>query len=148
MKSCPFCTDKHIDERVIVQNRYVRAFPTNTPIVPMHVLIAPVRHVTSMAELTDKEHAAMFEIAKQLSEVFTKHFEAEGFNYAWNEGLLAGQSIAHLHLHVLPRKTGDSGITKYDPRKFLYRPGNRGTARENRLRAISKVVRTALRLVM
>lgn len=145
MESCIFCTDRNIKERIIVQNNYVWAFPTNIPIVPMHTLVAPVRHVSSMAELTDEEHAAMFEMVKRLSEVFTKHFQAEGFNYAWNEGHLAGQSIAHLHLHVLPRKTEDTGITEYEPRKFLYRAESRETTPESELRAVSEAIRTALK---
>ncbi len=145
MESCPFCTDKNIKERIIVQNKHVWAFPTNIPIVPMHTLVAPIRHVSNMAELTDKEHAAIFEMTKRLSDAFTKHFEAEGFNYAWNEGQLAGQSIAHLHLHILPRKAGDSGVTEYEPRKFLYRSGSRETTPESELRAVSEAIRTALK---
>lgn len=145
MKLCPFCTDKNIKERLIVQNKYVWVFPTNIPIVPMHTLITPARHVSRMTELTDEEHTAMFEMVKRLSEAFAKHFEAEGFNYAWNEGRLSGQSIEHLHLHILPRKTGDSGVTEYDPRKFLYRPGSRETTPESELRTVSEAIRTALK---
>jgi len=64
-----------------------------------------------------------FDLRSKLGKAMTKVFEAEGFNYAWNEGEVAGQFVPHLHLHMLPRKKGDKGIYKYEPRKFLYRTG-------------------------
>ena len=75
--------------------------------------------------MTDEEIKAIFDLRLQLKKALTKILGAEGFNYAWNEGKLAGQSVPHFHLHILPRKEGDTGITKYEPREFLYRPGSR-----------------------
>ncbi|MBI4150334.1 hypothetical protein HY488_02940, partial [Candidatus Woesearchaeota archaeon] len=56
----------------------------------------------------------------------------------------AGQNISHLHLHIIPRKGGDAGITDYEPRKFLYRPGSRETSPENELRDVAALIRRAL----
>lgn len=145
MDECPFCADSTIQDRFILRdNEYAWAFPTNIPIVPMHTLVAPIRHIATFNELTKEEHAAVFDILARLTRVFRETFGAEGFNIAWNEGPVAGQSIAHLHLHVLPRKESDTGITEYDPRKFLYRPGSRAKTPEDELRAVAETIRAAL----
>lgn len=61
-----------------------------------------------------------------------KHaLSAEGFNYTWNEEKIGGQSVPHMHLHIVPRKEGDAGIYQYEPREFLYRPGPRSTTTPN-----------------
>ena len=73
-----------------------------------------------------------------------KIFGAEGFHFAWNEGAIAGQSVPHLHLHIVPRRVGDGGITEFEPRKFLYRPGSREPSPEYELRAVAEEVRKAL----
>jgi diadenosine tetraphosphate (Ap4A) HIT family hydrolase len=82
---------------------------------------------------------------RKVKDVLTKLFGAEGFNYAWNEGEVAGQSVPHLHLHVLPRRHGDEGITEYEPRKFLYRPGSRAATPEAELQEVAKTIRNAMK---
>jgi diadenosine tetraphosphate (Ap4A) HIT family hydrolase len=142
---CPFCTIPLIQKRAIIRNKLAWAFPTNIPVVPGHVLIVPVRCVALFEDLTEKEKKAIFDIRNQLKKALTKIFKAEGFNYAWNEGELAGQSVPHFHLHMLPRKKDDSGITKYEPRKFLYRPGSREESPEEELLAVSELIRNKLK---
>jgi diadenosine tetraphosphate (Ap4A) HIT family hydrolase len=144
MKKCVYCSTPSIKERMIASNELTWAFPTNIPIVPGHVLIAPVRCVALFEELTDAEKKAIFDLRDRLKSALTKLFGAEGFNYAWNEGKLAGQSVPHFHLHMLPRKEGDAGITEYEPRKFLYRPGSREESPEEELKAVSEQIRKAL----
>jgi histidine triad (HIT) family protein len=141
---CAYCEIPEIRERAIVRNELAWAFPTNIPVVPGHVLIAPVRCVALFEDLTEDEKKAIFSLRDQLKVALTKVFQAEGFNYAWNEGKLAGQSVPHFHLHILPRKDGDAGITEYEPRKFLYRPGSREETPESELRAVSKLIQKEL----
>lgn len=138
---CAFCEIPEIKEREIIRNDLVWAFPTNTPIVPGHVLICPIRCVALFDDLTDDEKTAIFDLRDQLKQALGDSFEAEGFNYAWNEGKVAGQSVPHFHLHMLPRKEGDEGITEYEPRKFLYRPGVRATTPEAELREVAKLIK-------
>ena len=106
--------------------------------------MTPVRHVQSFEELTADEREAIFALAADMRAALRKVFGAEGFNHAWNEGAVAGQSIPHFHLHIVPRKTGDEGITEYEPRKFLYRPGSREATPEVELDAVAKQIRENL----
>ena len=141
---CPYCTAPDIRERTIIQNDLAFAFPTNIPIVPGHVLICPIRCVATLEKMTAKEIRAIFAMRKDIRAALTETFDTEGFHYAWNEGEIAGQSVPHFHLHVIPRKKGDDGITEYDPRKFLYRPGSREVSPKEELVAVADLLRKYL----
>lgn len=144
MNECPFCTDKIVQERCITRTAHAWAFPTNIPITPMHTIVAPVRHVERFEQLTEGERKDVLEMVFSISNVLREKFGVEGFNYAWNDGRVAGQNVPHLHMHIVPRTTGDAGITEYEPRKFLYRPGSRETTPETELQDIARVMRSAL----
>jgi len=130
-----------IKERKITGNDLAWAFPTNIPITPGHTIVCPVRHVEKFEELTEDEKTAIFELSLKIKKALKKLFGAEGFHYAWNEGKVAGQSVPHFHLHIVPRKQGDEGITEYEPRNFLYRPGSRETTPEEELKAVAAQIR-------
>jgi histidine triad (HIT) family protein len=143
--NCVFCTSPDISNvRQIARNDLAFAFPTNIPITPGHTIICPVRHVEKFEELTDDERVAIFELTAKIKSALKKVFGAEGFHHAWNEGKVAGQSVPHFHLHIVPRKQGDEGITEYEPRKFLYRPGSRETTPEAELKDIAEQIRGAI----
>lgn len=139
--SCAFCENIEIQERVIYKDSLVWVFPTNIPIVPGHLLVCPVRHVAKIDDLTNEEFLAIKDLILKLKSSLSKVFGAEGFNFAWNEGKMAGQSVPHMHVHLLPRKTGDSGIYEYEPRKFLYRPGEREASRTEELKQVAELVK-------
>ena len=94
--------------------------------------------------LTPEEVIAIFDLQKKLRKALQKAFSAEGFNYAWNENEVGGQAVPHFHLHMLPRTKGDAGITHYDPRKFLYRPGSREKSSDAELASVVKLVKKSL----
>jgi diadenosine tetraphosphate (Ap4A) HIT family hydrolase len=137
-------TSAEIKNRLIFENDLVFAFPSNMPIVPGHILICPKRIVSTVDDLTTTELLAIFDLQKQIKKSMLKTFGACGFNYAWNEGLLAGQTVNHLHLHILPRKNGDTGVMNYDPRKFLYRSGERPISPEQELIEIARLIKDSL----
>jgi len=141
---CAFCELPEIKERRVIENDLAFAFPTNIPVVPGHFLVIPKRCVDKFTDLTEKETLAIFDLLKKLRKALKKIFDAEGFNYAWNENKVGGQDIPHLHIHILPRKEGDVGITEYEPRKFLYRPGSREKTSEAELQKIAKIIKKAL----
>ncbi len=137
MKECVFCTLPEIKERQIVENDLAWAFLTNIPITPGHTLVVPKRCVAKYEDLTNEERVAIEDLRMKIVKALTKLYGAEGFNIAWNVNKMAGQSVPHFHLHIVPRKEGDEGIYEYEPRKFLYRPGSRATTPENELKEVS-----------
>ena len=128
---CPFCTNKEVMERIIVENNLAIAFPTNTPIVPGHILICPKRHIKYYEEATEEEKRAIEELRVKIRKALKEVFQTQGFNWAWNEEIIGGQSVPHFHLHVVPRKEGDQGVHQYEPREFLYRPRARSVITPN-----------------
>src|SRR3989338_3120411 len=111
---CAFCDNITNEERSIIKNDLAWAFPTNIPIVSGHILVCPIRCVAKFDDLTKEEKEAIFDLAEKVKKSLEKVFNAEGFNFAWNENKMGGQSIPHFHLHILPRKSGDSGIYQYE----------------------------------
>jgi len=144
MEKCLFCNQDYLSDRIIVKNELAFAFPTYIPIVPWHILICPTRHVSSYDGLTPEEVLAIFDIAGRLKISMKKLFDAEWFNYAWNEWEIAWQSVPHFHLHMLPRKAGDTWIWEYEPRKFLYRTGSREKSPDSEIVAVAKQIKENL----
>ena len=145
MTDCAFCDRSELKSRIIFQDRLVFALLTKTPIVPGHALICPVRHVEKFEELTADELGALLNLRVKMRDALKDIFQAQGFHFAWNEGKIGGQSVPHFHLHVVPRKKGDAGITEYEPRKFLYRPGSRENKPDEELCDIAKQVAERLK---
>lgn len=133
-----------IKERLVTCNNLAFSFLTHMPIVPGHLLICPIRAVESCEELTLEEWQAILELQQQVCHALRKAFGAEGFNFAWNMGENAGQTVPHFHLHVVPRKAGDAGILEYEPRVFLYRPGSRAISPLEELQQTAKFIRSNL----
>ncbi len=136
-----FVSDPAISERTVAENALAIAFLGKMPIVPGHILVCPKREIAKSEQLSLDEWRAIIELKAMVCEKLRKVFGAEGFNFAWNEGELAGQSVAHFHLHILPRKTGDTGILEYEPRAFLYRPGTRDLSPQQELADIAQLLK-------
>lgn len=140
-KQSVFTTLPEIKDRSIAENETAKAFLTNIPITPGHALVIPKRVVATVEELTEKELLDIFALATQVKNALRVTFGAEGFNSAWNEGEQYGQSVPHFHLHIVPRTPNDGGITEYEPRQFLYRPGSREASPESELAAVASNIR-------
>lgn len=139
--ACPYCTLPEIKERTITENDLAFSFVTNIPVTPGHSLVVPKRHIAKYEDLTKGEREAVEELRQKLVVALRKTFGAQGFNFAWNDEKMAGQSIPDFHLHIVPRKEGDTGIYEYEPRKFLYRPGERPTSPETELKKVSELIK-------
>jgi histidine triad (HIT) family protein len=107
---CLFCSvvDKKIPADVVYEDAHAVAFRDIRPVAPVHVLVVPRRHVAAVHELTDTEADAAAigkvmiaarNVAHQLG------LEQEGFRLVVNDGDAAGQSVHHLHVHVLGGRT-------------------------------------------
>jgi len=146
---CAFCAmlENTKKREIIFKNDLSFAFLTYKPIVPGHTLICPIRHVKYFEDLTKDEVQSIFDLRMNIHEALIKTFKAEGFNYAWNENEIGGQSVQHFHLHILPRVAGDAGTYQYEPRQFLYGSGGsagRKEEPEEELSRISKLIRSNL----
>lgn len=142
--SCAYCTLPEIQSRLICENELAWAFPTNIPITPGHTLVCPKRCVAALTDLSDNEKLAILGLAEKIMAALRVSHGAEGFNCAWNQEKLAGQSVPHFHLHIVPRREGDSGMLGYDPRSFLYRTGERQPSPESELLAVRDSICAAL----
>lgn len=142
--SCVFCSSVEIKKRPIFENELVVAFPTNIPITAGHTLVCPKRCVKKFEDMTVEEKSALFVATEKIMGALRKSHGAEGFNCAWNEEKLAGQSVPHFHLHIVPRKEGDTGLLGFDPRSMLYRTGDREPVSMEELIKTKDSIRSAL----
>lgn len=110
MRSCPFC---ELDNaKIILSNDLGVAFYDGFPVSPGHALIIPKRHLVSLFEATEEERAALFELVGDMRTLLLRERAPDGFNVGINDGAAAGQTVMHLHIHLIPRYTGDMA----DPR--------------------------------
>jgi diadenosine tetraphosphate (Ap4A) HIT family hydrolase len=138
---CDFCNLTALESRIAQENDLAYVIPTNAPIVPGHLLVLPKRHVQYYEELQAEEKNAIEALRVWAKEKLQKVFQAEGFNYAWNEEEIGGQSVPNFHLHVVPRKEGDAGVLTYEPREFLYRPRTRAKSPDEELEEVARELR-------
>ncbi len=95
------------------------------PISYGHTLILQKRHISSIFEATKGEVAASWEALQQARTQLLKKYSPDGFNVGINDGLASGQTIFHLHIHIIPLYKGDmpdprSGIRWIFPEKAKY----------------------------
>ena len=110
MKDCLFCKIQQpgFEKEIIYSNEYFVATRDSYPVTPLHTLIIPKRHFASFFEMNDDEQAAVFSILKQQrDEIMALDPSVTSFNVGTNDGVDAGQSIYHLHIHLFPRRLGD-----------------------------------------
>jgi diadenosine tetraphosphate (Ap4A) HIT family hydrolase len=121
--TCPFCDlDK---SRIILDNDHAIAFHDGFPISPGHSLIVPKRHISSYFEATKEEQTAMLDLLAEMRERLLAEHNAEGFNIGINDGAAAGQTVMHLHIHLIPRYADDmedprGGVRWIFPDKAAY----------------------------
>lgn len=77
------------------------------PISPGHTLIIPKRHVASFFEITSEERNAMLSLLDKAASVLKAELHPAGYNIGINDGAVAGQTIPHLHMHLVPRFAAD-----------------------------------------
>lgn len=92
------------------------AFMDICPVNPGHLLVVPARHATYLCDLDPDVGRALFGVAQTLSQaVRLSGLKAEGINLFLADGEVAGQDVLHVHLHVLPRFTGDGFGHRFPP---------------------------------
>jgi diadenosine tetraphosphate (Ap4A) HIT family hydrolase len=106
--SCPFCEPGD----VLLDNGLAYAIRDRFPASPGHLLILPKRHVADWFETTAAERLALFELADAARTGLDSELHPDGYNLGINVGEAAGQTIYHVHLHLIPRYRGDVAVPR------------------------------------
>ena len=104
---------------------WLSLFLTAFPSIPVHVLVIPKRHVANYFELTSAEVLAINGLLNKMKAEVEAKFHPDGYNIGVNVGADAGQSIFHVHVHLIPRYKGDvesprGGVRGVIPSKRSY----------------------------
>lgn len=102
-KSCPFC----ITDDAVLANRLAYARLDKFPVTPGHLLIIPRRHESNFFATRPDELEAIWALVEEGKTLLDNKFHPDGYNLGVNVGEMAGQTIAHAHLHLIPRYRGD-----------------------------------------
>ncbi len=103
---CPFCKSGIRDLSFLESEKFIAAYNI-APVLPGHTLVIPRRHITGFFELDDEELFEFVKFSRSVIKVLSKAFGTEAFNWTLQEKEESGQSIAHMHIHIIPRKPGD-----------------------------------------
>lgn len=119
---CIFCQrdDKRLNT-IVRENATFYARYDNFPAADGHLEVVPKRHVESLFELTPEEVSEAYSLLCEVQKIVMAEYRPDGYTIGVNEGAAAGQSIAHLHIHLIPRRHGDvpdprGGIRQAVPR--------------------------------
>ena len=121
---CIFC--KTNQNELIFENELAYASSDSYPVSQFHSLVVPKRCIENYFELNEKEILACNDLIKKLKKkIISEDKSVEGFNIGTNAGKVAGQSIFHCHIHVIPRRKGDvdnpqGGVRSVIPLKQHY----------------------------
>lgn len=123
--NCIFCDKEKQRPAIFCENDLFFARWDDFPVSQGHALIVPKRHIVSLFELTSDELTPLFELLKQTKDIISTKYKPDGYNIGANEGGAAGQTVHHLHLHLIPRYAGDvpnprGGVRNIIPGKGEY----------------------------
>lgn len=107
MGMCMFCKIQSNQQTVIHENEYVFSIYDSFPVNKGHVLIITKRHVEQYFDLVSNEKKAIDQEILFLKDLLDNKYKPDGYNIGINNGRSAGQTIFHLHVHLIPRYVGD-----------------------------------------
>lgn len=122
--NCPFCNPS-AEREVIAETATAFAIYDKYPVNNGHTLIIPKKHCANYFDLTFREQSACWFLLNEVKEIIKKTFNPDGFNIGINVNEAAGQTVAHVHVHLIPRYNGDvinpeGGIRGVIPGKQSY----------------------------
>lgn len=107
MEDCIFCKiiNKQIPSEIIYEDSEIIAFKDIEPVAPVHVLVVPKKHIASVMELKEEDQALIGKIYSVIQRLAVElGIEKEGFRVVTNCGENAGQTVKHIHFHLLGGK--------------------------------------------
>lgn len=107
---CPFCDA--VAPRIVLANDHAVVIRDAFPVSRGHSLVLPRRHVGSFFELGAQERNAVLDLLDEARRMLNRELQPAGYNIGINDGAAAGQTVPHLHVHLIPRYLGDQA----DPR--------------------------------
>lgn len=108
MNDCIFCIIKSTPGKIILHNELCFAIADANPVTPEHTLVIPYRHEADYFALSVAEQQAIHEVLQlRRRQLLESDPTIEGFNMGINAGEVAGQTVFHVHVHLIPRRRGD-----------------------------------------
>ncbi len=113
---CLFCKiiSKEISAEIIYEDDDAVAVLDVHPRAPGHVMILPKVHAENILDLPDEKIEPVFKAVKKVVELLNKSLKPDGFTIGINHGKVSGQTIEHLHIHIMPRWLNDNGGSVHD----------------------------------
>jgi len=105
MDTCPFCAIEDVEP--VLRNDLAYALYDRYPVNPGHLLILSRRHVPTWFEASPEEKSALLSLVEEGKRMLDNHRAPDGYNIGINVGAVAGQTVMHLHVHLIPRFRGD-----------------------------------------
>jgi diadenosine tetraphosphate (Ap4A) HIT family hydrolase len=120
---CPFCN--LADDRIWLQTDSAIALLDTFPVSPGHTLIIPGDHIGTLMDLPESDLNEIWGFVAHVRNILIDKYKPDGFNIGINEGVAAGATIAHAHIHLIPRFNGDvpdprGGIRWVVPQRAKY----------------------------
>ncbi len=103
---CPFCKNE-LEQSVFASSENFNAVYNIAPVLPGHSMIIPKSHIVHLSELSDNLYLEMMQFARHITRGLCLAFNTSEYNWSLQDGASAGQTVMHLHLHILVRKHGD-----------------------------------------
>ena len=124
---CLFCKPK--SKEVIAETKHAVLVTDTYPVSLGHCLVVPRRHIAEYFECTEEENSDFRILILKAKEYLDKKYSPDAYNIGSNNGIAAGQSVFHLHIHIIPRYKGDvenprGGVRWVVPKKSQYQRKN------------------------
>ncbi len=116
MSDCIFCkiANGEIPSHTVYEDEQFRVIMDVNPVSPGHMLILPKEHYQDLYELPEDTAAAAMQLAKRMAEAVKASLQPDGLNVMQNNGKVAGQTVMHYHLHVIPRYEGVGELAPWE----------------------------------
>ena len=109
---------------MLAETKLSCAFLDSFPVASGHALVIPKRHVATIWDLAAEEYTDAFDLVRQVKVLLQNKYEPHGFNVGVNCGEVAGQTVFHAHIHVIPRYIGDVPNPRGGVRNIIPGRGN------------------------